>query len=208
MNKPEIILIGAGGHAHACIDVIEQQGKFNIAGLVGSSDELQTRQFGYSVIGTDNDLVKLAKEYPNVLIAVGQIKSADIRTSLYLQAVAAGFHFPVIKSPRSYVSKHATIAQGTIVMHDVVINAGATIGSNCIINTRALIEHDVQVGDHCHVSTGAILNGGASMGTGSFLGSGGVVKQNVSLGKGCIVGMGVTVRHDLNDGVQFVGDNS
>ena len=25
MSKPKIILIGAGGHAHACIDVIEQQ---------------------------------------------------------------------------------------------------------------------------------------------------------------------------------------
>jgi len=29
-----IILIGAGGHTRACIDVIEHEGQFRIAGLV------------------------------------------------------------------------------------------------------------------------------------------------------------------------------
>jgi len=35
MSKSEIILIGAGGHAASCIDVIEQQDKFQLAGLIG-----------------------------------------------------------------------------------------------------------------------------------------------------------------------------
>ena len=30
----KIILIGAGGHAHACIDVIEQCKKYSISGLI------------------------------------------------------------------------------------------------------------------------------------------------------------------------------
>ena len=33
--KSEIILIGAGGHALSCIDVIETHGLYRIAGLVG-----------------------------------------------------------------------------------------------------------------------------------------------------------------------------
>ena len=32
--KPEIILLGGGGHCRSCIDVIEQAGDFNIAGIV------------------------------------------------------------------------------------------------------------------------------------------------------------------------------
>jgi hypothetical protein len=32
--KPKIILVGGGGHCHSCIDVIEQEGKFEIAGIV------------------------------------------------------------------------------------------------------------------------------------------------------------------------------
>ena len=61
MSKPSIILIGAGGHAHACIDVIEQRGEYEIAGLVGMEAELHTTQLGYSVIGTDADLPMLAE---------------------------------------------------------------------------------------------------------------------------------------------------
>ena len=34
----EIILIGAGGHAHACIDVIELTGIYKIAGLVAKDE--------------------------------------------------------------------------------------------------------------------------------------------------------------------------
>ena len=40
MSKSEIILIGAGGHAISCIDIIEQQDKFKIAGLIGNEEEL------------------------------------------------------------------------------------------------------------------------------------------------------------------------
>ena len=34
MKKKNIILIGAGGHAKVCIDVIESEKKFKIVGLI------------------------------------------------------------------------------------------------------------------------------------------------------------------------------
>ena len=34
----KIILIGAGEHAHACIDVIEQCKKYSIAGLIAKKN--------------------------------------------------------------------------------------------------------------------------------------------------------------------------
>ena len=39
MIEPSLILIGAGGHARSCIDVIEQQGEYQIAGMIGMPDE-------------------------------------------------------------------------------------------------------------------------------------------------------------------------
>jgi len=32
--KSELILIGGGGHCKSCIDVIERQGKYRIAGII------------------------------------------------------------------------------------------------------------------------------------------------------------------------------
>ena len=205
MSKLKIILIGAGGHAHACIDVIEQHGQYQIAGLVGMSEEMHSRYFGYSVIATDDDLPQLAKDYQYALIAVGQIQTPDHRMRLYQQATELGLQLPVIIAPSAHVSRHATIGSGTIVMHGAIVNAGATVSKNCIINTRALLEHDATVEDHCHISTGAIVNGDVHIGAGSFVGSGSIIKEGVTLGERCIVGMGLSVRHNQSAHAQFLG---
>lgn len=205
MNKSSLILVGAGGHAHACIDVIEQQGQYQIAGLVGMPAERDTRQLGYSVIATDADLPELSKDYERAFISIGQIRSPDVRIRLYSRLLELGFQLPSVISPAAYVSRHATIGVGTIVMHGAIINAGAEVGNNCIINSRALVEHDAIVEANCHISTGAILNGNTRVGAGSHVGSGSVIREGIALGEGCMVGMGLSVRHSQASGTRFVG---
>ena len=205
MSKPSIILIGAGGHARACIDVIEQAGQYHVAGLVGVHEELHAQHLGYAVIATDAELPRLAKDYEHALVSVGQVHSPDTRIRLYQRAVELGFSLPVIVSPLGHVGKHASIGAGTIVMHGAIINAGARVGRNCIINSTALIEHDAVVDDHCHVSTGAIINGSVSVGAGTFVGSGSVIKDGIKIGKHCVVGLGLCVRKDQADNSKFTG---
>jgi len=209
MSKPKIILIGAGGHAHACIDVIEQDGGYQIAGLIGVPEEMNTQHLGYPVIATDGDLPQLTKDYQYAFITVGQIQTPDHRIRLFQQVIELGFQLPAIIAPSAHVSCHATIGAGAIVMHGAIVNAGARVGNNCIINTRALLEHGATVEDHCHISTGAILNGDVHIGAGSFVGSGSVIKEGITLGERCIVGMGLSVRHNQAAHARFVGnDNS
>lgn len=208
MNKPNLIVIGAGGHAHACIDVIEQLEQYTISGLVGLPEEMHTQHLGYPVIAIDSDLQKLAKEYRYVFIAIGQIISPKIRTSLYQHVKELGFQLPTIISPSSYISPHASVGAGTIVMHEAIINAGAKVGVNCIINTRSLVEHDTVVGDNSHISTGAILNGDVKIGTGSFIGSGCIIKEGVTIGNNSLIGMGLSVRHNQADHCRLVGEKN
>jgi len=204
MNKSEIILIGAGGHAASCIDVIEQEGKFKIAGLIGKKEELGRKVCGYNVFGIDNDLPELFKQYKSAHISIGQIDS-DIRNDIYSQITKIGFSMPTIISPNAYVSDHADIGNGNIIMHGVIINAGVKIGNNCIINTKALIEHDVQIEDGCHISTNSVLNGNVKIGTGTFIGSSACIKNNISIGKNSLIGMGLSVRQDVEDKSRFTG---
>jgi sugar O-acyltransferase (sialic acid O-acetyltransferase NeuD family) len=196
MNKPSLILIGAGGHARACIDIIEHLDAFTIVGLIGTKEELYYECMGYQVIALDSDLPELAKQYQCAVITVGQMESAHVRQHLYEHVSALGFKLPTIISPTAYVSRNALVGDATIVMHGAIVNAGANVGNNCILNTQALIEHDAVVAEHCHISTGAIVNGSANIGSGSFVGSGSIIKQGVKLGSNCVVGMGVSVRHD------------
>lgn len=205
MNEFDILLIGAGGHAHACIDVIESRREYRVAGLVGSPSEIDRRRFGYLVIGCDRSLSELAIDYKYALVAVGHISNPAVRKRLFSQLIGLGFELPVIVASTAYVSKFASLGVGSIVMHGAIINAGASIGNNCIINTRAVVEHGAKVGAHCHISTGAILNGDVRVGDGSFVGSGCTVREGISIGQNVLVGMGLSVRHPLADGVRFVG---
>jgi len=205
MSKPCVILIGAGGHAHACIDVIEQHGEYQIVGLVGMQEEMNAQHLGYAVVATDAELPQLAKKYRYAFITVGQVRSPDTRICLYQKTVELGFTLPNIIAPTAHVSEHATIDAGTIVMHGAIVNAGARVGKNCIINSRALVEHDAIVQDHCHISTGAVLNGSVHIGAGSFVGSGSIIRDGITLGKNCVVGMGLCVRHNQVDNTKFVG---
>jgi len=193
-KRPPLLLIGAGGHAVACIGVVEAEKRFQIAGLVGRKEEVGRRILGYPVLGTDEDLPGLVRKTPHVLIAIGQIKNAQPRVLAHARASRAGATLPVIRSPHALVSPHAVLKEGTVVMHGAVVQPGAKIGKNCILNSLCLIEHDAVVGDHCHISTGAILNGDVRVGPGSFVGSGAVVQEGTVLKAKSLIPMGKIVR--------------
>lgn len=192
--KKEIVLIGAGGHCRSVIDVIEHIGEYRIVGLVGMSSEAGRKVLGYTVIGTDDDLDRLVKEYSDFHIALGFIRSPQRRVDLWNWLTEHKVNMPVLISPLAYVSVHAVVGAGTIVMHQALVNASAIVGNNVIINTKALIEHDAFVGDHSHIATAAIINGGVRVGSGSFVGSGAVTRQGAEIPDGSFIKANSTVK--------------
>jgi sugar O-acyltransferase (sialic acid O-acetyltransferase NeuD family) len=192
-----ILLIGAGGHARSCIDVLEVEKQFKISGLIEKVEPISKENLGYPTIGIDNDLYDLRKKYKYALITVGQIKSPEIRIKLYKLLKKLNFILPIIISPYAYVSKHAQIGEGSIIMHGAIVNANAIIGSNCIINNRALIEHDSRIGSHCHIATSAIINGQVTIGSNTFIGSGTITKQCISIGENCIISAGTILKNNI-----------
>ena len=187
--KP-IILIGGGGHCISCIDVIEMTKEFSILGIIDSSKKKGTKILDYEVIGDDNDIEILSKTCVNFLITIGQIKSHLIRQEIYLKLKKLNLKLPIIISPLSYVSRYADINEGTIVMHDAIINAGAKLGKCNIINSKSLIEHEVLVGDFCHISTSSTVNGQTVIEDNCFIGSNSVLVNNIKIKKNTIIPAG------------------
>ncbi|QOP44885.1 NeuD/PglB/VioB family sugar acetyltransferase [Sulfurimonas paralvinellae] len=179
MKKEKIILLGGGGHCKSVIDVIEQEGRFEIAGIVEKFEGESAPIFGYPLIGTDDELATLREQYSYAFITIGHIASNAVRKKLFSKLKELDFTIPTIISPLSYVSPHATLQEGTVIMHHAIVNAAAKVGKNCIINTKVLIEHDSSIEDNCHVSTGAIINGGVQVMQDTFIGSGTTTKQSI-----------------------------
>ena len=193
----KIILVGAGGHAKSCIDVIETVKNFKIVGLIDNNFN-KKKVLNYPIIGSDKNLKQFKKKYKYAHISIGQIKSPEVRKNMYHNLISLGYKLPFIKSKYAYVSQNSSIGMGTIVMHGVIINANVTIGKNCIINSKSLIEHDVKIGNLCHISTGAIIKGGVKIGDGTFIGSGSIIKEEIKIGNNCLIGAGCTIKKNIS----------
>lgn len=186
MNQKQIILLGGGGHCKSVIDVAESVG-YTILGILDKPELVGTRILDYEIIGVDDDIPQYVDKAAFV-ITVGQIKSPAIRQKLDGLVKQAGGKLATIVASDAYVSKYATISEGTVVMHKAFVNAGAKIGRNCIINTMANIEHDCEIGDFCHISTGVMVNGDCKVPVGTFIGSQSVVNNDVDMRTACAGG--------------------
>lgn len=190
----KLILLGGGGHCKSCIDVIEQEGYYEIAGILDEVERVGDKVLDYTIIGTDQDIPRYVRDDYYFLITIGQIQTSSVRQALYNKLRQNRARLVSIISPRAYVSRYAKIGLGTIIMHDALINASATIGENCIINTKALIEHDVVVENFCHISTSAVVNGGVTIKEGSFFGSNAVSKESVTCENNTFIKAGSTFK--------------
>ena len=193
--KP-LLLIGGGGHCKSVIDVAESAG-YTILGILDMPEMVGTSVLGYPVLGTDDDIPQYVDK-AEFIITVGFIKNPAIRIKLYNRVKEAGGKLATIIASTAYVSKYATIGEGTVVMHHAFVNAGAKVGNNVILNTFTNVEHDAVIGDQCHISTGTMINGDCKVGANCFIGSQSVLANGITIGDDIIVGAGSLVRKSIN----------
>lgn len=195
MSQRKLILIGGGGHCKSVIDVAESAG-YNILGILDMPEDIGKSVLDYKVIGTDDDIPQFADK-AEFIITVGFIKSPAIRMRIFDKVKEAGGKLATIIASTAHVSRYASLGEGTVVMHQTVVNAGARIGENCIINTFCNIEHDAVIGDQCHISTGTMVNGDCKVGKMCFIGSQSVLANGISICDDVIVGAGSLVRKNI-----------
>ncbi len=204
VSKP-LIILGGGGHAKSCLDVILRCPDISIKGILDSRIPKGQTVMGVPVLGTDDDLPEYLGRGFTFFIGIGQIKSPKRRMELFAFLKEKGEQLPPILSPEATVSSFAFIDEGSIVMHHAVINSEAKIGKNGIINTGAIIEHDVVIGNDVHISTGAIINGECRIGDRCFIGSRAVLNHGVVVASDSILGAGTVVTQSLTEAGTYVG---
>ena len=192
--KP-LILVGGGGHCKSVIEAAESAG-YQILGVLDMPEEVGKKVLSTKVIGTDDDIPYYVDK-AEFVITVGFILNPSTRIKLYQKVKEAGGTMATIIASTAYVSKYATIGEGTVVMHHVFVNAGSQVGKNVILNTFTNIEHDAVVGDQCHISTGTMINGDCKVGNNVFIGSQSVLANGITVGNDIVVGAGSLVRKSI-----------
>ena len=199
--KSEVIVVGAGGHAKVCIELLRAQGD-SVAYCVGNPDSPDTC-LGVPVLKNDEHLAALRKDgYEKAFIAIG---SNSVRNKLAAKATQLGFGLVNAISPAAVVSPSATLGRGIAVMAGAVINAEAKISDLCIVNTGATIDHDCVIGEAVHVAPRCALAGNVHVGNFSFIGVGSKIIPEVHIGESVMVGAGSVVISNIGSATTVVG---
>ena len=201
--KP-LILVGGGGHCKSVMEAAESAG-YSILGVLDMPENVGKSVLSTKVIGTDDDIPAYVDK-AEFVITVGFIKNPSTRIKIYNKIKEAGGKLATVVASTAYVSKYATLGEGSVVLHHAFVNADAKVGCNVILNTATNIEHDAVIGNHCHISTGTMVNGECRVGERCFIGSQSVLANCITVGDDIIVGAGSVVRKSITEKGIYAGN--
>jgi sugar O-acyltransferase (sialic acid O-acetyltransferase NeuD family) len=193
--KP-VILLGGGGHAKVCIDVLNKQSR-KIIGFV-SPDENSETVLGVAHLGDDDLVLNYSPDDVELVNAIGFLPKSSVRQVCYERFKQKAYTFVTLVHSSAIIAEEVILKEGAQVMAGTVIQPGVIVGENSIINTRVSVDHDCNLGSNCHIAPGSVLCGNVVLGEGVFVGSGAVIIQNIHVPADSIIAAGETVRKNVS----------
>lgn len=204
MNK--IFIIGSSGHAKVIIDIVQQQGKYQIVGLLDRHRQVGEQTLGYSVLGEEADLSALILRHggSGVLLAIGDnfIRS---QVAERVQQRCPELRFVTAIHPKANIAAVATVGEGSVVMAGASIGASARVGRFCIVNSQSSLDHDSAMEDFSSLAPGVVTGGNCRIGEGSALGIGTVLIHGIEIGSQSVIGAGSLVLRSIGSSVVAYG---
>jgi len=197
-----ILIVGAGGHGRVVADAARLSGQWGKIAFIDDRYPELVSAGSWPVIGTVAELDRLASDWGEVVIAVG-----DNTTRIELLERAKTYNLDIVSviHPSAQIAEDVTIGEGTVVFANAVVNVGSILGNACIVNTAVTVDHDNHIGAGVHLSPGVHLAGDVGIGDCSWIGIGAVVIQGCSVGHDVMVGAGAVVTKNINSGLTVVG---
>lgn len=201
------VILGGGGHARVLIDSIMESGVVEPYAILDMNPTTWNKTVSdIPIIGDDSLLPEVVKQGVRFfVVGIGSVGAAQARIRLFDLGLSNNLEPLLLIHPSAVYSRWSHIKQGSQLLPNSVVNAGAIIGENVIVNTGSIVEHDCIVENHSHIATGARLASSVVVGSGAHIGAGAIVIQGVKIGSGAIVGAGAVVINDVAPNLTVVG---
>jgi sugar O-acyltransferase (sialic acid O-acetyltransferase NeuD family) len=197
-----LLIVGAGQHGSVVADAALSMREWEQIAFVDDRASELGANLGLPIVGTTADLVKLAREYPAAVVAVG---GAVKRLELLHVCRNLGFELPVVAHASAAISPFCSLEAGCVVMAQAAVNPNAKLGSGCIVNTCASVDHDCVLGNGVHLCPGVHLAGEVQVGDRAWIGIGSSVRQGIIIGSDVLVGAGSVVVSNVEPGLTVMG---
>ena len=199
-SENNIIIIGGGGHAKMCIDILMQIKDFNIVGIIDDQSNIGQSILDIPIIGTDKDIEKLFKEgVKNAVIGFGALNNPKSRSEKYLELKKIGYNIPNLIHPSAIIENSVSIGEGNQIMGGAIIGSGVNICDNCIINSGSIISHDSVLKNNVHITPGGTLAGSVYIGENTIIGMNASIFIGVKIGENVVISNGLNIISDILD---------
>lgn len=190
-----MLLYGAGGHAKVILSCLLAEG-VKVHGIFDDNPFLVQSLAIPFVIQYDNNTF----QHEPIIISIGHNPSRKRIAGIIQHTPGNVFH------PSAIIDVRARVKDGTVVLHQCVIQADVTIGRHVIVNTGAIVEHDSVIGDFVHLAPGVVICGNVIVGENTLVGAGSVIAPNLIIGKDCLIAAGSVVTMNIPDGATVRGN--
>lgn len=201
-----IVIIGSSGHAKVIIDIVQQEGKFKVAGLLDRFRDVGEKTLSYPVLGKEEDLPKLIKSHDlkGAIVAIGD-NFVRSKVAARIKKISPDLPFVSAIHPKASIAMEASIEEGTVVMAGVSVNPCSSIGRFCILNTNSSLDHDSILEDFASLAPGVTTGGNCQIGQYSAVSIGAVLIHGIHIGEHTIIGAGSLVTKSINSFVVAYG---
>lgn len=193
-----IVIVGSSGHAKVIIDIVLQEGKYKIVGLLDRFRTVGEKTLGYAVLGTENELPALVKAHDlkGAIVAIGDnfIRS---QVASRIKEICPDLPFVCALHPKAAIATDVSIGAGTVVMAGAVINPCSSVGRFCILNTQCSLDHDSVLEDFSSLAPGAVTGGNCQLGQYAAISAGAVLIHGIHVGEHSVIGAGSTVMNSI-----------
>ena len=98
--------------------------------------------------------------------------------------------------PKSTVSSHTEIGNGTLILANAVIQSNVQIGKHCLIDISVNINHDALIHDYVNIAPTAYIGSETEIGEGAYIGAGAIITRGSKIAPWTVIAEGEIYRNE------------
>ncbi len=205
MNN-KLVIIGGGEFAHIAYEYFTHDSVYDVVAFAVETQYLDKSEFCNLPMV---DVAGLSNRYPpdqyDLFVAITNTQLNRVRTRLYQNVKAQGYHCATYISSNAFVWQNAKVGENTFIFENNVIQPFTKIGNNCILWSGNHIGHRSIINDNCFIASHVVISGYCEIGKNCFLGVNCTVADNVKIARDNFIAMAAVIAKNTEENKIYKG---
>jgi sugar O-acyltransferase (sialic acid O-acetyltransferase NeuD family) len=199
VNKSKkLVIIGCGELARIAYEYFTFDSDYEVVGFSVERAYLnETTLYDKPIVAFDELNAHFPPNIHHTFVAIPASKLNRLRTRLYTEVKAKGYHCATYISSHAFVWRNAEIGDNCFIFEHNTVQPFVKIGNNVILWSGNHIGHQTVIEDNCFLSSHVVVSGYCRIGESCFLGVNSTLNDHVEIPRDCIIASGSLVSKSL-----------